>query len=214
MAGEMLFLANLGVDVYGADAVAFVWKRMGTTCENLDEAHKIIQALNLVCRIAAPAVLFKSEAIVHPDEVVRYIAPSECQISYNPTLMALLWEAAATRETKLLQKSLSHRQAIQAGTTWVNYLRCHDDIGWSFDDGDAWSVGIDPGGHRRFLNRFYTGAFPGTFARGVLFQFNPTNHDLRVCGTFASLVGLEDAGDDPVLFEPWLSGELGCFLEC
>ncbi|MEE2789444.1 MAG: amylosucrase [Myxococcota bacterium] len=193
MAAEMLFLANLGVDVLRLDAVAFVWKRMGTTCENLPEAHLLIQALNAVCRIAAPSVAFKSEAIVHPDDVARYISPSECQLSYNPTLMALLWEAAATRETRLLRQSLSHRQALPAGTTWVNYLRCHDDIGWSFDDADARTVGIDPSGHRQFLNRFFTGKFPGSFARGVPFQFNPANHDVRVCGTFASLVGFEDA---------------------
>ncbi len=193
MAAEMLFLANAGVGVLRLDAVAFIWKRLGTDCENLPEAHQLIQAFNAVARIAAPALLFKSEAIVHPDEVVRYISPQEAQLSYNPLLMALCWEALATRETRLISRSLATRNRIAAGCSWVNYLRCHDDIGWTFDDGDARAVGIDPYGHRRFLNDFYNGVFPGSFARGVPFQANPVTGDARVSGTLASLAGLEAA---------------------
>jgi amylosucrase len=207
MAEEMLFLANTGVEILRLDAVAFIWKQMGTTCENLPEAHLLIQAFNAVCRIAAPGLAFKSEAIVHPDEVVKYISPEECQISYNPTLMALLWESVATRETKLLKQSVSHRQYLEPGTVWVNYLRSHDDIGWSFDNGDAWAVGINPDDHRNFLNRFYTGTFQGSFAAGVPFQHNVDTGDMRVSGTMASLAGLEQAlaAEDPVLIEMALS---------
>lgn len=193
MAGEMLFIANTGVDVLRLDAVAFIWKQMGTGCENLPEAHKLVQALNSLARIAAPSLVFKSEAIVHPDEVVKYISPEECQISYNPTLMALLWESLATRETKLLTRSLQHRHELPAGTTWTNYLRCHDDIGWTFDDADAAAVGINGYDHRQFLNQFYTGQYPGSFARGIPFQHNVTTGDMRISGTMASLAGLEQA---------------------
>lgn len=203
MAEEMLFLGNTGVEILRLDAVAFIWKQMGTSCENLPEAHLLIQAFNAVCRIAAPGLAFKSEAIVHPDEVIKYISTEECQLSYNPTLMALLWEAIATRDTKLLKQSVSHRQSLWPGTVWVNYLRGHDDIGWSFDNGDAWAVGINPDDHRNFLNRFYTGAFKGSFAAGVPFQPNSETGDMRVSGTMASLAGLEQAlvADDPVLLE-------------
>ena len=193
MAEEMLFLANQGVTVLRLDAIAFIWKRLGTVCENLPEAHMIVQAFNTLARIAAPGLLFKSEAIVHPDEVIAYVRPDECQLSYNPTLMALLWEALATREVKLLEHAMRHRSHLPEGCAWVNYLRCHDDIGWTFDDADARRVGIDPVGHRRFLNAFYTGRFEGSFARGLPFQFNPENGDLRVSGTLASLAGLEQA---------------------
>jgi len=193
MASEMLFLANTGVEILRLDAVAFIWKQMGTTCENLPEAHLLIQAFNAVCRIAAPGLVFKSEAIVHPDEVVKYISRKECQISYNPTLMALLWESLATRKTELLKQSLGHRHELAPGTVWVNYLRGHDDIGWSFDNGDAWAVGINPEDHRRFLNQFYTGKFEGSFASGIPFQENESTGDMRVCGTMASLAGLEQA---------------------
>lgn len=193
MAGEMLFLANQGVEILRMDAVAFIWKRMGTSCENQPEAHLILQAFNALARIAAPSLLFKSEAIVHPDEVLRYIGPHECQLSYNPLLMALLWEALATREVRLLAHSLHTRWRIPPGSAWVNYLRSHDDIGWTFDDGDAWRLGITPEGHRHFLNTFYTGRFAGSFARGVPFQENPETGDARVAGTLASLAGLEQA---------------------
>jgi amylosucrase len=203
MAEEMLYLANAGVQVLRLDAVAFIWKEMGTSCENRPQAHQIIRAFNAVARIAAPSLLFKSEAIVHPDEVLGYIDPQECQLSYNPMLMALVWEAAATREVRLLEQAVKHRERLPAGCSWVNYLRCHDDIGWTFDDEDARRVGIDPDAHRRFLNAFYTGRHPGSFARGVPFQFNPDTGDLRVSGTLASLAGLEQAleADDPQLIQ-------------
>ncbi|MEM6979229.1 MAG: alpha-amylase family glycosyl hydrolase [Planctomycetota bacterium] len=193
MLAEMLFIANTGVDMLRLDAVAFIWKQMGTDCENRPEAHEIIQAFNACCRIAAPGLIFKSEAIVHPDEVVRYISEDECQTSYNPTLMALLWESLATRETKLLRRSLARRHSLPAGSTWVNYLRCHDDIGWTFDNDDAAAVGINAYDHRNFLNAFYTGQFEGSFARGVPFQHNPDTGDMRISGTLASLAGLEQA---------------------
>ena len=193
MAEEMLFIANTGVEILRLDAVAFIWKRLGTSCENQPEAHQIIQAFHSLVRIAAPAMLFKSEAIVHPDDVLSYISPRECQISYNPLLMALLWESLATGEVKLLDHSMSSRFRLPQGTAWVNYLRSHDDIGWTFDDNDARWEWIDPSGHRRFLNQFYIGRFPGSFARGVPFQENPVTGDARVTGTLASLAGLEQA---------------------
>jgi len=203
MLAELLFIANTGVDILRFDAVAFIWKRLGTSCENLPEAHHLIQAFNACVKVACPGVVFKSEAIVHPDEVVRYIGPDECQLSYNPTLMALCWESLATRDTKLLKRSLLHRHHLPGGTSWVNYLRCHDDVGWTFDDADASAVGINAFNHRQFLNRFYTGQFPGSFARGVPFQENPDTGDMRISGTMASLAGLEQAidRDDPELKE-------------
>lgn len=194
MAGEMLFLANQGVEILRMDAVAFIWKRLGTTCESLPEAHLLLRAFNAVLRMAAPSLLFKSEAIVHPDEVVEYISLEECQLSYNPLQMALTWEALATRDPRMLQQALERRHTIPSGTAWVNYVRSHDDIGWTFADEDAAEFGIDGYPHRRFLNDFYVGRFDGTFARGVPFQENPKTGDARVAGTTASLAGIE-AGD-------------------
>ncbi|HWI30613.1 MAG TPA: amylosucrase [Microbacterium sp.] len=194
MAGEMLFLANQGIEVLRLDAVAFIWKRLGTPSESLPEAHLLLRAFNAVLRMAAPSLLFKSEAIVHPDEVVQYVAPEECQLSYNPLQMALTWDALATRDPRLLQQALVRRHALPPGTAWVNYVRNHDDISWTFADEDAAEIGIHGYPHRRFLNDFYVGRYPGTFARGVPFQDNPKTGDARVTGTTASLAGVE-AGD-------------------
>jgi glycosidase len=191
MLEEMLFLANQGIGVLRLDAVPFLWKRMGTPCENLPEAHLLIQACNALVRMAAPELVFKSEAIVHPDEVARYIGPGEAQLSYHPLLMVLLWESLATRQTRLLRHSMIKRFAVPQGTAWVNYVRCHDDIGWGFADEDAAELWINGADHRRFLNDFYRGRFPGSFARGLPFQENPRTGDCRICGTTASLCGLE-----------------------
>jgi len=193
MAGEMLFLANVGVEVLRLDAVAFIWKQLGSGCENLPEAHLLIQAFNAVARIAAPALLFKSEAIVHPDDVVKYISAEECQLSYNPLLMALLWNSLAVRDVRMLRQALQERFHLPGDCAWVNYVRCHDDIGWTFSDEDAARLNVSGHDHRRFLNDFYTGRFAGSFARGLPFQENPKTGDCRISGTCASLAGLEKA---------------------
>lgn len=203
MLEEMLFLANQGIEILRLDAVAFLWKREGTDCQNLPEAHWIIQAYNSLVRIAAPAMLYKSEAIVHPDEVRKYISGQECQLSYNPQLMAVLWNSMATREVKLLKSAMQRRFHIPADCDWVNYVRCHDDIGWAFSDDDVEAAGFNPKEHRRFLTRFFTGNFEGSFARGLPFQEDRVTGDARVSGTCASLCGLEIAleQNDPKLIK-------------
>jgi len=193
MADEMMSLANRGISVLRLDAVAFIWKQSGTSCENLSQAHTVIRAFQAIARLACPSLLFKSEAIVHPDVIAKYIDLRECQLSYNPLLMAELWEASATKDARLLSLSLKKRHRLPPGCAWVNYVRCHDDIGWTFADEDAADLGIKGGDHRNFLNDFYLGTFPGSFSRGVSFQYNPSTGDRRICGTAASLAGIERA---------------------
>ena len=196
MLEEMLFLANQGVEILRLDAVAFLWKQLGTNCQNLPEAHRIIKAFNAVVSIAAPAMVFKSEAIVHPDEVRKYIGLDECPLSYNPQLMALLWEALATRDVRVLQHAMQRSIALPEGCAWVNYVRCHDDIGWAFSDEDLSAAKFEPKAHRRFLTDFYVGRHPGSFAKGAPFQEDPSTGEARVSGTCASLIGVEQALDE------------------
>jgi amylosucrase/maltose alpha-D-glucosyltransferase/alpha-amylase len=193
MVEEMLFLANQGVEILRLDAVAFIWKELGTNSQNLPQAHWIIQAFNAIACIAAPAMVFKSEAIVHPDDVRQYVSTDECPLSYNPQLMALLWEALATRDARVLQNAMKNRFAIPEGCSWVNYVRSHDDIGWAFANDDVTAFNFDPDQHRRFLTSFYCGRFPGSFARGVPFQEDTRTGEARVSGTCASLTGVEKA---------------------
>ncbi|MGB5307124.1 MAG: amylosucrase [Gammaproteobacteria bacterium] len=203
MLEEMLFLANQGVEILRLDAVAFVWKQLGTDCQNLPEAHTIIQAFNALISIAAPAMVFKSEAIVHPDEVSKYISDEECELSYNPQLMALLWDALATRKAGVLTHAMQQRFAIPASCAWINYVRSHDDIGFTISDDDLKSLKYEPASHRRFLTEFYTGRFPDSFARGMPFQENLATGAARISGTCASLAGLEKAleGNDDAAVE-------------
>ena len=191
MLEEVLFLANQGVEIVRLDAVAFLWKQLGTTCQNLPQAHTVIQAFNALVRIVAPACVFKSEAIVHPDEVRKYISEDECQLSYNPQLMALLWDALATRDVKVMRRALQRGLAIPAGCAWVNYVRCHDDIGFAFSNDDLVAVGLEPSFNRPSPTEIYTARFEGSFARGMPFQENLATGESRISGTCASLAGLE-----------------------
>lgn len=193
MLGEILFLANQGVEVLRLDAVPFIWKELGTNCENLPQAHTIIQALNALVRIAAPALLFKSEAIVHPRDVRSYVSGHESQLSYNPILMVSMWEALATRKIDFLRHTMTRYFPLSDDCAWVNYIRSHDDIGWGFADEDAVELGFHASDHRFFLNLFYIGRFPNSFAVGYPFNFNPRTLDMRVSGTLASLAGVEQA---------------------
>ena len=199
MVEEMLFLANQGVEILRLDAVAFLWKRLGTNCQNLPEAHVVIQAFNAVAAIVAPAIALLSEAIVHPDEVRRYVHVDECPLSYNPQLMALLWESLATRDVRVLRSSMQRRFAVPPLCAWINYVRCHDDIGWTFSNDEVTEAGFEPDAHRRFLTEFYTGRFEGSFARGAPFQEDLVLGQARISGTCASLCGVEAAleRDDP-----------------
>ena len=192
MAREMLFLANAGVEMVRMDAVPFLWKEKGTSCENLEKAHLLIQAFNSLARIAAPALIFKSEAIVAPDEIIKYVSEAECHLSYNPPLMVQLWNSMATRDAHIISHCLPKRFQLPQGCSWVNYVRCHDDIGWGFEDRDLWEIGVNPQDHRWFLNRFFAGE-GDSFARGKMFQHNHQTGDARICGTTASLCGLEKA---------------------
>ncbi len=193
MLGEILFLANQGAEILRLDAVPFIWKELGTNSENLPQAHTIIRGFNAFAQMACPALLFKSEAIVHPNHVRSYVDRQECPLSYNPILMVSIWEALATRSVDFLRHTLNKQFSLPPGCSWINYVRSHDDIGWGFADEDAQELGLNPADHRYFLNLFYLGRFPGSFASGLPFNFNPRTQDMRISGTTASLAGLEKA---------------------
>jgi amylosucrase len=198
MLDVMLYLANQGVEILRLDAVAFMWKELGTDCENLPQAHLLLQAFRALSRLAAPALLLKAEAIVAPPQLVPYLGRGratnkECHFAYHNVLMVMLWSCLAERRVALATHALQQMPPIPSRTSWVTYVRCHDDIGWAVTEADAAAVGLDGFAHRAFLSDFYTGRFPGAFARGSTFQFNPRTNDRRVNGTAASLAGLEMA---------------------
>ena len=192
------WLANLGVECLRLDAIAFIAKRMGTSCQNQPEVHAITQALRTVARIAAPALIFKAEAIVGPADLAPYLgvgkhAGKVSDMAYQISLMVQSWSALAAKDTRLFVAAMNRFPAKPPSTTWCTYLRCHDDIGWAIDDTDASSVGLNGYEHRRFLSDYYAGLYPMSDARGLVFQENLVTGDRRISGTTASLAGVEAA---------------------
>ena len=192
------FLANQGTDCLRLDAIAFIWKRLGTDSQNQPEVHSITQALRAAAHISTPALIFKAEAIVGPKDVVHYLGQGEhagkvSDIAYHNSLMVQIWSALASRDGRLMAHALSKFSAVPTTSGWATYLRCHDDIGWAIDDADVSELGINPYAHRAFLAEFYANEFSGSFARGVHFQSNPATGDRRTSGSAASLIGIEAA---------------------
>ena len=195
----MLNLANKGVDVVRLDAVAFMWKRVGTRSQSEPEVHDILHALRAASRIAAPSVIHLAEAIVAPAEMIPYLGQAQHDgkvgnLAYHNSLMVQFWSALATRETKLMSFVLkTHFPPVFTNATFATYIRCHDDIGWAITDEDGHAVGINGAKHRAFLSEFFEGGFIGSFAKGEVFQYNLETGDKRISGSFASLAGLEMA---------------------
>jgi len=194
----ILFWANQGADIIRLDAVAFLWKKIGSTSQNEREAHLILQLMKDCCQVTAPGVLFIAEAIVAPVEITKYfgedaINAKECEIAYNATYMALLWDAIATKNANLLYQGLKSIPDKLERATWLNYIRCHDDIGLGYDDNDIRQIGYDPISHRKFLIDYYTGTYDDSDAKGLPFGHNHKTGDARISGSLASLIGLASA---------------------
>ncbi|AWN23694.1 alpha-amylase [Deinococcus irradiatisoli] len=194
----ILYLANQGVEIFRLDAIAFIWKRMWTDSQNQPEVHDLTRALRACARIVAPAVAFKAEAIVAPGDLIAYLGRRDhhgkvSDMAYHNSLMVQLWSSLASGNTRLFEQALSAFAPKPTNTTWGMYVRCHDDIGWAISDHDAGMAGTTGPGHRAFLSDFYSGEWPGSFARGQVFQANPRTGDRRISGTAASLAGLEAA---------------------
>lgn len=196
MISSMLLMANLGVEVFRLDAVPYIWKTLGTNCRNLPEVHTIVRMMRLALEIAAPAVILKGEVVMAPSELAAYFGTAEapeCHLLYGVSSMVNLWSALASKDVTLLKYHLEDILALPDHCAFVNYLRCHDDIGWGLDEPRERSIGIDPLAHKIFLYNFYSGNFPASYARGQLYNHDWVSQDARSCGTTASLCGLEKA---------------------
>ncbi len=196
MTKSILHLANLGVEVFRIDAVPYIWKQLGTTCRNLPQVHTIVRMLRMVLECVCPAVILKGEVVMAPKELAAYFGTPEkpeCHMLYNVSTMVNLWGALASRDTRLLKAQLDALHALPDNCWFVNYLRCHDDIGWGLDEAVEKRLGIDPQKHKEYLYHFYEGNFPGSWAKGELYNYDPATGDARSCGTTASLCGVEQA---------------------
>ena len=196
MVGNMLNLVNRGIDVIRIDAVPYIWKQLGTNCRNLPQVHSIVRIMRIICEIVCPGVLLLGEVVMEPDKVVPYfgsVEKPECHMLYNVTTMAATWNSVATKDIRLLRQQMNVVSGLPKDYVFLNYLRCHDDIGWGLDYPWLRQFGIDEVSHKKYLNDFLTGQYPGSFGRGELYNSDPESGDARLCGTTASLCGIEKA---------------------
>ena len=194
MVGSMLRLTNLGVEVLRIDAVPYLWKELGTTCRNLPQVHTIMRMIRLITECVCPGVILKGEVVMAPRELAAYFGrwdKPECHLLYNASTMAAQWSALASADVRQLKRQLDDLHALPAHCCFVNYLRCHDDIGWGLNEEYGKTIGIDPLAHKKYLYEFFEGSLPGSFARGERYNYNPATQDARTCGTTASLCGIE-----------------------
>ena len=196
MMRSVLGLANLGVEIFRIDAVPYIWKELGTDCRNLPQVHTIVRMMRIMLEVVCPAVVLKGEVVMAPKELAAYFGTPEhpeCHMLYNVSIMVNLWSALASGDVRLLKTQIDKLNALPENCWFVNYLRCHDDIGWGLDEDVEESLGIDPLKHKEFLYHFYEGAVPGSWSMGELYNYDEASRDARSCGTTASLCGVEKA---------------------
>ena len=196
MVDYLLNLANHGVDVIRVDAVPYIWKELGTSCRNLPQVHTLVRMMRMICEVVCPAVLLLGEVVMEPAKVVPYfgtVEKPECHMLYNVTTMASIWHTVATEKVSLLKHQLDVISGLPREYVFLNYLRCHDDIGWGLEYACLRSEGMEEVPHKKFLSDYFTGKWPGSMARGELYNDDPSSGDARLCGTTASLCGLEGA---------------------
>ena len=193
-----LFLANKGIDMIRIDAVPYIWKELGTDCRNLQQVHTIVRMMRMIGEIVCPSVILLGEVVMEPVKVVPYfgsIEKPECHLLYNVTTMCTTWHTVATRDTRLLRRQLDAVNALPKKYVFLNYLRCHDDIGWGLDyEWLSQSFGTDEVLHKRYLNDYFQGLTGNSTSRGELYNDDIASGDARLCGTTASLCGIEKAG--------------------
>ena len=194
---NFLFFANVGIDVIRIDAVPYIWKQLGTDCRNLPQVHTIVRMMRIIGEIVCPGVLLLGEVVMEPSKVAPYfgtVEKPECHMLYNVTTMATMWNSLATRDTRLLKRQMDILAQLPKEYVFLNYLRCHDDIGWGLDYATLQWWGMEERSHKQYINDFFTGKAAGSYSRGELYNADPVTGDARFCGTAASMCGVEKAG--------------------
>jgi amylosucrase len=196
---NFLFLANKGMDIIRIDAVPYIWKELGTNCRNLPKVHTIVRLMRMICEIVCPSVLLLGEVVMEPERVVPYfgtVEKPECHLLYNVTTMATTWHTVATRDTRLLRRQLDIVNALPKEYVFLNYLRCHDDIGWGLDYPTLHEWGMEERPHKQYLNDYFEGKTGNSNSRGELYNADPVTGDARFCATTASMCGIEKATEE------------------
>ena len=194
---NFLYLANQGMDIIRIDAVPYIWKELGTDCRNLQQVHTIVRMMRMIGEIVCPGIVLLGEVVMEPEKVAPYfgtVEKPECHMLYNVTTMATTWNTVATRDVRLLRKQMDIVCSLPKEYTFLNYLRCHDDIGWGLDYATLSEWGMKEVPHKKYLNDYFQGRTEGSVSRGELYNEDPVTGDARFCATTASMCGIESAG--------------------
>lgn len=194
---NFLFLANKGIDIIRIDAVPYIWKELNTPCRNLPQVHTIVRMMRIISEIVCPGILLLGEVVMEPEKVVPYfgtVEKPECHMLYNVTTMATTWHTVATRDVRLLKQQLDIVNQLPKEYVFLNYLRCHDDIGWGLDYSSLQREGMEERSHKYYLNEYFQGYAGDSNSRGELYNADPITGDARFCATTASMCGIEKAG--------------------
>lgn len=194
---NFLYLANRGIDIIRIDAVPYIWKELGTQCRNLKQVHTIVRMMRMISEIVCPGILLLGEVVMEPEKVAPYfgtVDKPECHMLYNVTTMATTWHTVATRDVRLLKRQLDIVNNLPKEYVFLNYLRCHDDIGWGLDYATLQADGFGERSHKQYLNDYFQGYAGNSTSRGELYNADPVTGDARFCGTTASMCGIEKAG--------------------
>ena len=193
---NFLYLANRGIDIIRIDAVPYIWKELNTSCRNLMQVHTIVRMMRMIGEIVCPGILLLGDVVMEPEKVTPYfgtVEKPECHMLYNVTTMATTWHTVATRDVRLLKRQLDIVNTLPKDYTFLNYLRCHDDIGWGLDYGTLQAAGFAERSHKQYLNDYFQGNTGNSNSRGELYNADPITGDARFCGTTASMCGVEKA---------------------
>ena len=196
---HFLFFANQGIDIVRLDAVPYIWKELGTSCRNLKQVHTIVRMMRMIGEIVCPGTILLGEVVMEPEKVIPYFGTQEkpeCHMLYNVTTMATTWHSLATKDVRLLKEQLDIVNGLPKEYTFLNYLRCHDDIGWGLDFCALKKWHMEEIPHKKFLNDYFTGQYQGSESRGELYNDDPVTKDARFCGTTASMCGIEKAKEE------------------
>lgn len=196
---NFLFFANVGMDIIRIDAVPYIWKELGTSCRNLPKVHTIVRMMRMIGEIVCPSTILLGEVVMEPVKVVPYfgtVEKPECHLLYNVTTMATTWHSVATRDVRLLKKQLDAVASLPKNYTFLNYLRCHDDIGWGLDYDTLGTYGMQEIPHKKYLNDFFSGRAGNSCSLGELYNDDPVTMDARFCATTASMCGIEKAENE------------------
>jgi len=131
MVDVLLFYVEQGVDILRLDAIAYLWKQIGTTCVHLDQTHDMVKLFRAILDVVAPDVMIITETNVPHTENISYFGDgqNEAQMVYNFTLPPLLLYSFISEDAVLLSQWAKELYLSSRHNTFFNFTASHDGIG-------------------------------------------------------------------------------------